>query len=581
MEPSLHNQALFAPRPKLTELPEWRRLQAHYAEVKRLHLRQLFAVDPQRAQRFWIEDLGLVLDYSKNRITDETLRLLLALAETPTIGLRDWIGAMFAGKRINRTENRAVLHVALRNPRTRPLLVEGEDLMEQAEGGPGVWPVLDQIFEFAHRVRAGLWLGYSGKPIRNVINIGIGGSDLGPAMAFEALKPYTDRRLTVRFVSNIDGAHLSEALHGLDPAETLFIIVSKTFTTLETITNAQSARQWLLNAASPKTEEAAQQAIARHFVAVSTNAEQVAAFGIDASRNMFGFWDWVGGRYSLCSAVGLALAVAIGPQNFQQLLQGFHAMDEHFRTRPFAQNMPVILALLGIWYNNFFGWPSYAVLPYDQSLARFTAYLQQLDMESNGKSARLRPTPGAEFVDWQTGPILWGEPGTNGQHAFFQLLHQGTKIVPADFIGFAQSHYRLNDHHSKLLANLLAQTEALAFGKTREELAAELSKAGSEGSGMSLEELLPHRLFPGNRPSNTILAEKLDPANLGKLIALYEHKIFVQGVIWDTNSFDQWGVELGKQLASKLLPAVENPQTPIPSLCSSTQRLLMWLRKRR
>jgi glucose-6-phosphate isomerase len=567
-------------RPRLTDLPEWQALQEHFQEIKDVHLRDLFAEDPERAERFWIEDIGLVLDYSKNRVTRKTIELLLALAESPSIGLRRMISSMFAGEPINFTEGRAVLHCALRNRSGKPWFVGGEDIMHRVGNSPGILSGLEKVCDFAKELRERRWLGWSGKPIRNIVNIGIGGSDLGPAMAYEALRPYTDRDLTFRFVSNVDGAHLQEALYGLAPEETLFIVASKTFTTLETLTNARSSREWLLSHLPDRSVEAEQQALARHFVAVSANPKEVRAFGINPDTNLFLFWEWVGGRYSIWSAIGLPLAIAIGPENFLAFLGGAWQMDEHFRSRPFRENMPVILALLGIWYINFFGFRAHAVLPYDQSLARFPAYLQQLDMESNGKRARVHADPSDPWVHWATGPIVWGETGTNGQHAFFQLLHQGTTIVPADFIGFAKTHYPIGDHHPKLLANLFAQTEALAFGKTEEEVAAELREESKRTGKPMQTELIPHRSFPGNRPSNTILAEQLDPPTLGKLIALYEHKVFVQGVIWDINSFDQWGVELGKQLASKLLPCLKDSALPIDSPNPSTRRLIQWVRSR-
>ena len=537
----------------LTETPEWIALQDHYGRVRALHLRDLFRDDPERGERLSVQACGLLLDYSKNRVTDETLRLFVRLAESA--GLRDAIERMFTGEKINVTENRAVLHVALRNRSGDPILVDGRDVM------PDVRATLERMADFARRVRSGEWKGFTGRPIRNVVNIGIGGSGLGPAMACEALKPYADRDLTVRFVSNVDGTHLAEAVRDLDPAETLFIVASKTFTTQETMTNALSARAWLLEALRDEA------AVARHFVALSTNREGVAAFGVDAEANMFGFRDWVGGRYSLPSAIGLSLMVAIGPDNFLALLDGYHAMDRHFRTAPFEQNLPVILALLGVWYNNFFGAETLAILPYDQYLSRFAAYFQQGDMESNGKSVTLD----GERVTWQTGPIVWGEPGTNGQHAFYQLLHQGTKLIPADFIGFARSHNPIGDHHAKLMANLFAQTEALAFGKTEEEVRAEGTPP----------ELVPHKVFEGNRPTNTIVADLLDPPALGALVALYEHKIFTQGVIWRINSFDQMGVELGKVLAKRILPELEAPEDPKPEHDSSTNRLIRWFRSYR
>jgi glucose-6-phosphate isomerase len=497
-----------------------------------------------------IEDCGLLLDYSKNRVTAESMELLRALAEGA--GLKDAIERMFTGRKINTTEGRAVLHTALRNRSDDPVLVDGRDVM------PGIRRVLEKMAAFSNKVRSSQWTGHTGKPIRNIINIGIGGSDLGPVMACEALKPYADRRLTVRFVSNVDGTHLAEATRELDPAETLFIVASKTFTTQETMTNARSARAWLLKGLGDES------AVGKHFVALSTNGREVAEFGIDADANMFEFWDFVGGRYSLPSAIGTSLMIAIGPENFFRMLDGYHAMDRHFRTAPFERNMPVVLGLLGVWYNNFFDAGSHAILPYDQYLSRFAAYFQQGDMESNGKSTTIDGQP----VEWQTGPVIWGEPGTNGQHAFYQLLHQGTKLIPADFIGFARSHNPLGDHHAKLMANFFAQTEALAFGKTAEEVRAEGVPA----------ELIPHKTFEGNRPTNTILAEVLDPETLGKLIALYEHKIFVQGVIWQINSFDQWGVELGKMLAQRILPELEAEKEPELGHDSSTNRLIAWFR---
>ncbi len=534
---------------RLTERPEWKALQSHYEKIRGVHLRELFAGDPERAERFSLSAGDLFLDYSKNRITEETMRRLTALAEAT--GLKEGIGAMFRGERINRTEDRAVLHTALRAGEGEKIVVDGEDVI------PAVRRVLDRMAAFSERVRSGEWRGFTGRRIRNVVNIGIGGSDLGPAMATEALGADADPRLQVRFVSNVDGTHFVETVRALDPAETLFVICSKTFTTQETITNALTARQWLVSGLGDK------KAVAAHFVAVSTNSRKVAEFGIDTA-NMFEFWDWVGGRYSLTSAIGLSLMMAIGPENFCRLLEGFRIMDEHFRTAPPTGNMPVILALLGIWYNNFFGAQSYAVLPYDQYLARFPAYLQQLDMESNGKSVDRE----GRRVDYQTGPIVWGEPGTNGQHAFYQLIHQGTKLVPADFIGFGRSRNPLGDHHRKLLANLVAQPEALAFGKTAEEVREE----GVE------ERLVPFKTFAGNRPTNTILADELTPSVLGQLIALYEHKIFVQGWIWEIYSFDEWGVELGKVLAGKVLEELNDPSAPLDGHDSSTAALINRLR---
>lgn len=509
----------------LTRLAEWKHLEKHYRTLKPVHLRDLFARDKLRAQKFTVTAEGLVLDYSKNRIMTETMRALFALARARSLARAR--AAMFSGEIINRTENRPVLHIALRNRSNRPIYVHDVNVM------PEVNQTLDKMGRFARAVRDGSWRGHTGKPIRNIINIGIGGSDLGPAMACEALKPYTKRDLVVRFVSNVDAAHIIEATRGLAAAETLFVVTSKTFTTQETLVNARSAREWCL--AQLKTPKA----IRKHFVAVSTNTAKVKEFGIDP-KNMFAFWDWVGGRYSLCSAVGLSLMLAIGPENFDRLLAGFYAMDRHFLNAPMEKNLPVILALLGVWYNNFSGAQTCAILPYSQYLSRFPAYLQQADMESNGKSI----TRDGKKVGWQTGPIIWGEPGTNGQHAFFQLLHQGTKLIPADFIGFCRPAKELGKHHAMLMANFFAQTEALAFGKSASEVAAE---------GVTAE-LIPHKTFEGNRPTNTILAERLDPATLGKLIALYEHKIFTQGVIWDIYSFDQWGVQLGKELAGRILP---------------------------
>ncbi len=507
----------------LTQRPEWQALTEHHRQTNDVHLRQLFAQDPARGERLTAEAAGLYLDYSKNRITDETLRLLLALAEAA--GLRARIDAMFGGEKINVTERRAVLHVALRAPRDTSIVVDGENVV------PAVHAVLDKMADFCDRVRGGAWTGHTGKRIRNVVNIGIGGSDLGPVMAYEALRSYSDRGMTFRFVSNIDGTDFAEATRDLDPAETLFIVSSKTFTTIETMTNARTARSWSLRALDDEG------AVAKHFVAVSTNAAEVAKFGIDPV-NMFEFWDWVGGRYSYASAIGLSLMIAIGPERFHEMLAGFHAMDEHFRTAPFERNLPVLLGLIGIWYDDFFGAETVAILPYDQYLGRLPAYLQQLDMESNGKHVTLDGDP----VDYQTGPIIWGQPGTNGQHAFYQLIHQGTKLIPCDFIGFSQPLNPIDGHHDLLMANLFAQTEALAFGKTADEVRAE---------GVP-EFQVPHRTFEGNRPTNTILAPRLTPATLGALVALYEHKVFVQGTVWDINSFDQWGVELGKALAVRI-----------------------------
>jgi glucose-6-phosphate isomerase len=509
----------------LRELPAWKQLEAHHAGVRGAHLRELFADDPDRGTRLTAEGAGLFLDYSKHRVTGETLRLLLELAGQR--GLRERIDAMFAGEKINTTEGRAVLHVALRAPRDETIEVDGHDVV------PDVHAVLDRMAAFSDRLRAREWQGHTGKPVRNVVNIGIGGSDLGPVMAYEALRHYSDRGLTLRFVSNVDGTDFAEATRDLDPGETLFIVSSKTFTTLETMTNARTARAWLLDALGG--DEAA---IARHFAAVSTNAEEVSAFGID-TENMFGFWDWVGGRYSMDSAIGLSLMVAIGPDGFRELLAGFHAMDEHFRTTPFERNLPVLMGLLDVWYGDFFGAETVAVLPYDQYLKRFPAYLQQLTMESNGKSVTLD----GRRVDYETGAVFWGEPGTNGQHSFYQLIHQGTKLIPADFIAFLRTLNPLGDHHDILIANVLAQSEALAFGKTADEVR-------EEGTP---DWLVPHRVFEGNRPSSTLIAEELTPAVLGALVALYEHSVFVQGVLWGINSFDQWGVELGKALAQRIV----------------------------
>ena len=535
----------------VTIRPAWRALGTHHEKVRGLHLRQLFAEDPGRGERMAAEGAGVYLDYSKNRITDETLRLLLQLAEES--GLRGRIDAMFRGERINVSEQRAVLHVALRAPRGTSILVEGEDVV------PQVHAVLDRMSDFAERVRSRAWLGHTGVPIRNVLNIGIGGSDLGPVMAYQALKYYSDRRLRFRFVSNIDGTDFTEAVRGLDPAETLFIVASKTFTTLETMTNAQSARAWLLAGLGGDA-----QTVARHFVAVSTNAEEVGRFGIDTA-NMFGFWDWVGGRYSMDSAIGLSTMLAVGPDHFRAMLAGFHAMDEHFRTAPFARNLPVLMGLLSVWYNDFFGAQTVAVLPYEQYLERFPAYLQQLTMESNGKGVTLE----GERVACDTGPIYWGEPGTNGQHSFYQLIHQGTRLIPCDFIAFGQALNSLGEHHDMLLANVLAQGEALAFGKTPEEVRAEGSP----------DWLVPHRTFEGNRPSNTLLLERLTPEALGRLVALYEHAVFTQGVIWNIDSFDQWGVELGKALAKRILPEVESRDEPLPKHDSSTNALIRRYRR--
>jgi glucose-6-phosphate isomerase len=529
----------------------WDALDAHYKRVSKPHLRQLFAEDPERGERMAVEAVGLYLDYSKNRITYETLKLLLRLAEQSDLQSR--IEAMFRGEKINVTEKRPTLHVALRAPRGASIIVDGENVV------PKVHSVLDKMADFSDRVRSGAWVGYTGKRIRNVINVGIGGSDLGPAMAYEALKAYSDRAMTFRFVSNVDGADFAEAVRDLDPSETLFIISSKTFTTLETMTNAHTARAWSL--AGMGGDE---KSIEKHFVAVSTNAAEVSKFGIDTA-NMFEFWDWVGGRYSMDSAIGLSTMVAVGPDNFRAMLDGFHQMDEHFRTTPFERNMPVLMALFSIWYNDFFGAETVAVLPYSQYLKRFPAYLQQLTMESNGKHVTLDGTE----VNRQTGPVYWGEPGTNGQHSFYQLLHQGTRLVPCDFIAFAKPLDPLGRHHDILMANVFAQAEALAFGKTLEEVKAEGTP----------DWLAPHRVCEGNRPSNTILAERLTPETLGKLVALYEHYVFTQGVIWNINSFDQWGVELGKVLAQRIIPELESEADPDLGHDSSTNSLIRRYRK--
>ncbi len=535
-----------APVKPLTKRKAWKALEAHYKQVRQLHLRALFADDPQRGERLTAEAVGVYLDYSKNRITDETLQRLIQLAEES--GLRERIDAMFRGDKINVTENRAVLHVALRTPRGTSILVDGQDVV------PQVHAVLDKMTDFSNRVRSGEWKGHTGKPIRNIINIGIGGSDLGPVMAYEALRNYSDPGRVFRFVSNVDGTDFAEAVHDLDPAETLFIVSSKTFTTLETMTNAHTAREWLLAGLGGD-----EKSVAKHFVAVSTNAAEVAKFGIDTA-NMFEFWDWVGGRYSMASAIGLSTMLAIGPDNFRAMLDGMHQMDEHFRTAPFERNLPVLLALLGIWYNDFFGAQTVAVLPYEQYLKRFPAYLQQLIMESNGKHVTLDGTE----VAYQTSPVYWGEPGTNGQHSFYQLIHQGTKLIPCDFIAFIEPLHPLGRHHDVLLANVFAQAEALALGKTREEVEAEGVPAW----------LAPHRTFDGNRPSNMILAQRLTPETLGKLVALYEHCVFTQGVIWNLDSFDQWGVELGKVLAQRIIPELDTEKSPDLRHDSSTNNLI-------
>jgi glucose-6-phosphate isomerase len=535
----------------LTELRAWKALTAHHKKVKELHLRDLFAEDPKRGERMTAEAVGLCLDYSKNRINDETIKLLLQLAEES--GLRARIDAMFRGEKINITEKRAVLHVALRAPRGASILVDGENVV------PQVHAVLDKMAEFSDRLRSGAWKGHTDKRIRNVVNIGIGGSDLGPVMAYEALKHYSDRVMTFRFVSNIDGTDFAEAVVDLDPSETLFIVSSKTFTTLETMTNARSARNWSLAGLGGD-----EKSVARHFVAVSTNALEVSKFGIDTA-NMFPFWDWVGGRYSMDSAIGLSTMLAIGPASFRALLDGFHQMDEHFRTAPFEKNLPVLMGLLAVWYTDFFGAQTVAVLPYEQYLKRFPAYLQQLAMESNGKHVTLDGTA----VDYDTGPIYWGEPGTNGQHSFYQLIHQGTKLIPCDFIAFVEPLNPLGRHHDMLLANVFAQAEALAFGKTPEQVEAEGTP----------DWLVPHRVFVGNRPSNAILAQRLTPEALGTLVALYEHSVFTQGAIWNIDSFDQWGVELGKVLAQRITPELESDTEPTLGHDSSTNNLIRRYRK--
>jgi len=535
----------------LTQSKAWKALQTHHEQIGGLHLRDLFATDPARGERFTVEALGLFLDYSKNRISGETIGLLTELAREA--GLQEHIEAMFRGDKINLTEKRSVLHIALRKPKGTSLIVDGQDVVAE------VHAVLDRMTAFADRVRSGEWKGHTGKRIRNIVNIGIGGSDLGPVMAYEALKHYSQRDLTFRFVSNVDDTDFAEAVIDLDPAETLFIISSKTFTTLETITNAQSARAW--SVAGFGGDETS---VAKHFVAVSTNAGGVSKFGIDTA-NMFGFWDWVGGRYSMDSAIGLATMLAIGPDNFRALLDGFHQMDEHFRTAPYERNLPVLLGLLGLWYTDFFGAQTVAVLPYEQYLKRFPAYLQQLTMESNGKHVTIT----GDQVDYATGPIYWGEPGTNGQHSFYQLIHQGTRLIPCDFIGFGHSLNPIGRHHDMLMANVFAQSEALAFGKTLEQVKAEGTP----------DWLAPHRVFEGNRPSNTILAERLTPEVLGKLVALYEHAVFTQGVIWQINSFDQWGVELGKVLAQRIIPELESAAEPDLKHDSSTNNVIRRYRK--
>jgi glucose-6-phosphate isomerase len=535
----------------LAQRPAWKALATHYRTARKWHLRSLFSDYPKRAERMTAEAAGLFLDYSKNRITPRTLRLLVQLADESR--LRDRIDAMFRGDKINLTENRAVLHIALRAPKNASIIVDGANVV------PEVHAVLDKMADFSHRIRSGAWKGHTGKPIRNVVNIGIGGSDLGPVMAYEALKHYSERTMTFRFVSNIDGIDFVEATRDLDPAETLFIVSSKTFTTLETMTNAETARDWLLNGLGGD-----KQAVAKHFVAVSTNAPKVSEFGIDTA-NMFAFWDWVGGRYSMCSAIGLSTMLAIGSDNFRAMLDGFHQMDEHFRTAPFEQNLPVLMALLSIWYNDFFDAQTTAVLPYEQYLKRFPAYLQQMTMESNGKSVTLD----GMAVDYDTGPVYWGEPGTNGQHSFYQLIHQGTRLIPCDFIAFGQALTPLGRHHDMLLANVFAQSEALAFGLTPEQVKAE---------GVP-DWLVPHRVFEGNRPSNTILAQRLTPGILGALIALYEHNVFTQGAIWNIGSFDQWGVQLGKVLAQRIVPELESKDPPTLNHDTSTNNLIRRYRK--
>ncbi|HYO94991.1 MAG TPA: glucose-6-phosphate isomerase [Polyangiaceae bacterium] len=543
---------MMEPRPNPTTLPAWKALETHHARIQHSSLRSLFAADARRGERLQVQAAGVYLDYSKNRVDDETLTLLIRLAEESA--LRGHIDAMFRGDKINTTEGRAVLHTALRMPHGQRLELEGREVVTDVQA------VLSKMAAFSRSVRDGSFRGHTGRPIRNVVNIGIGGSDLGPVMAYEALRHYSERKLELRFVSNIDGSDLAETLRPLDPAETLFIVCSKTFTTLETLTNAESAKAWLLAGLGADAQ------VAKHFVAVSTNQAEVAKFGIDTD-NMFGFWDWVGGRYSFASAVGLSLMIGIGPEHFSEMLEGFHEMDEHFRSAPFDRNLPVLLGLLGIWYNNFFGAESVAVLPYDQYLARFPAYLQQLDMESNGKSVDLN----GEKIHYQTGPLVWGQPGTNGQHAFYQLIHQGTKLIPCDFIGFSRSLNPLGSHHDHLMSNLFAQTEALAFGKTADELRAE---------GVA-SELVPHRTFSGNRPSNTLLLDVLTPGALGRLVALYEHKVFVQGSIWNVNSFDQWGVELGKVLARRVVSELLATSEPKLEHDSSTNTLIRHYRSRR
>ncbi len=541
-----------SPRSDLSSLPAWQALGQHKKSIEGHSLRELFQSDPKRGERLSLDASGVYLDYSKNRVNDETLKLLVSLAEQSR--LREHIDAMFRGDKINSTEGRAVLHVALRAPKGASILVDGKNVI------PDVHAVLDKMAGFSERVRSGAFKGHTGKRLKNVVNIGIGGSDLGPVMAYEALRHYSERSLRMLYVSNIDGTDMAEALRDLDAEETLFIVCSKTFTTLETLVNARSARNWLVERLGSEA------AVSKHFVAVSTNAAEVSKFGID-TENMFGFWDWVGGRYSYTSAIGLSLMLAIGAARYREMLAGFHEMDEHFRTAPFDKNLPVLMGLLGVWYNNFFGAESHAVLPYDQYLARFPAYLQQLDMESNGKSVTIDGKP----IAYETGPIIWGQPGTNGQHAFYQLIHQGTKLIPCDFIGFIRTLNPLPHHHDNFMSNLFAQTEALAFGKTAEEVAREGTRP----------ELVPHKVFTGNRPTNTLLLDELTPAALGRLVALYEHKVFVQGSIWHINSFDQWGVELGKVLAKKVASELESASEPALSHDSSTNTLIRRYRARR
>lgn len=543
--------------PSLEQHESWKALQRHYSKIKDKHLRELFAEDPERFKKFSVQFNDFLLDYSKNRATDKTMELLFKLAED--VKLKAWISKMFKGEKINFTENRAVLHTALRNRSNQPVYVDGADVM------PKVNDVLQHMKEFSGQVRSGEWKGYTGKEITDVVNIGIGGSDLGPVMVTEALKPYGKEGLSVHFVSNVDATHIAETLKVVNPETTLFIISSKTFTTQETLANANTAKKWFLE------KSKSEQAIAKHFIAISTNGVEVQRFGIDI-KNMFEFWDWVGGRYSLWSAIGLSIAIFIGFENFEQLLTGAYEMDEHFKTAPFDKNLPVIMAMLGVWYNNFFGADTYAILPYDQYLHRFPAYLQQGDMESNGKRIDKQ---GAE-VEYSTGPVIWGEPGTNGQHAFYQLIHQGTKLIPADFIAPIESQNPIGEHHKMLLSNFFAQTEALMKGKNEKEAREELKRAGL--SGKDLKTLLPHKIFPGNKPTNSILIKKLTPKNLGSLIAMYEHKIFTQGVIWNINSFDQWGVELGKQLAKAILPELDK-NAPLSKHDSSTSGLIQYYRE--